>query len=154
MRKLIIAGALALMGLALPATASAHDGPPVDVFTDTTKGSTVQPFGGPCGGSPGVVEIEFNDLFHVTGFADGHFKVVGNQTGTFDFEPNDPGEPSGSGHYRNGFRDVSVQNGGSFSSVFVVNGRFEDGSQLKFQIKETIVFANGELRVDRFDISC
>ena len=149
-----MAGALALTVLALPATASAHNGPPVDVFTDTTKGSAVEPFGGPCGGSPGFVEVEFNDMFHVTGFADGHYTVVGNQTGTFNFVPNDPSGLSSSGHYRNGFRDISVQNGGSFSSVFVVNGRFEDGSKLKFQVKQTLVFSNGELRVDRFDISC
>ena len=154
MKKLIMAGALALTVLALPATASAHGGPPMEVFTDTTKGSQVVPFGGPCGGSPGVVALDFNDMFHVTGFADGHFSVVGNQTGTFDFQPNDPSEPSGSGHYRNGFRETSVQNGGSFSSVFVVNGRFEDGAKLKFQVKQTIVVANGEVRVDRLDIAC
>jgi hypothetical protein len=36
----------------------------------------------------------------------------------------------------------------------VVNGKFDDGSKLKFQIKQTFVVANGEIRVDRFDVSC
>jgi len=147
-------GALALTALAVPVTASAHGGPPVDVFTETFKGSTVQPFEGPCGGGPGMVSLDRNDMFHVTDFDDGHYTVVGNQTGTFEFEPTDPAEQSGSGRYRSGFRDVSVQNGGSYSSGFVVNGRFEDGSKLQFQVKQTIVFANGEIRVDRFDVSC
>ena len=151
---LILAGALALTALALPATASAHNGPPVDVFTDTSKGSAVVPFQGPCGGAPGFVSVHFNDMFHVTGFADGHYTVVGNQTGTFYFEPNDPNEPSSSGHYRSGFKDVAVQNGLSFSSSFVANGRFDDGSKLKFQVKQTFVVANGEIRVDRIDVSC
>jgi hypothetical protein len=154
LKKLLMAGALALTALALPATASAHGGPPVDVFTETFKGSDVLPFQGPCGGGPGIVSVEFNDMFHVTGFEDGHYTVVGNQIGTFEFEPLDPNEPSSSGRYRNGFRDVAVQNGLSFSSRFVVNGTFDDGSKLKFQIKQTFVVANGEIRVDRFDVSC
>ena len=154
MKKLIMAAALALTALALPATASAHGGPPVDVFTETFKGSEVLPFEGPCGGAPGMVSVEFNDMFHVTGFEDGHYTVVGNQTGTFEFEPQDPNEPSSSGHYRNGFKDVGVQNGLSFSSSFVVNGKFDDGSKLKFQVKQTFVVANGEIRVDRIDVSC
>ena len=154
MKKLIIAGALALTALTLPSAASAHNGPPVDVFTETSKGSAVQPFAGPCGGAPGFVSVDFNDMFHVTGFADGHYTVAGNQTGTFDFVPDDPSALSGSGHYRNGFRDVSGPNGFSFSSGFVVNGRFEDGSKLKFQVKQTLVVANGEVRVEKFEVSC
>lgn len=148
------AAALALTALAIPATASAHDGPPVDVFTDTFKGNVVLPFEGPCGGGPGFVSVDFNDMFHVTGFEDGHYTVVGNQTGTFQFSPDDPAEQSSSGHYRNGFKDVNVQNGVSFSSSFLVNGRFEDGSKLKFQVKQTFVFTNGEVRVERFDVGC
>ena len=154
MKKLILAGALALTSLALPATATAHNGPPADVSTDTFKGSAIVPFQGPCGGAPGFVSVEFNDMFHVTAFEDGHYTVVGNQVGTFDFEPDDPNEPSSSGHYRNGFEDVGVQNGLSFSSTFLVNGRFDDGSKLEFQVKQTFVIANGEIRVDRLDVSC
>jgi hypothetical protein len=106
MKKLILAATLALTALAIPAAASAHNGPPVDVFTDTVTGSAVVPFQGPCGGAPGSVAVEFHDVFHVTAFADGHLNVVGNQTGTFEFEPNDPNEPSSSGRYRQAFETV------------------------------------------------
>lgn len=154
MKKLVITAMLALTAVALPATASAHAGPPVDVFTDTVKGAAVIPFAGPCGGAPGTVSIEFNDMFHVTAFADGHLNVVFNGTGTFEFEPDDPNEQSSSGRYRNASRDGSVQNGVQSSSSFVVNGRFEDGSQLKLTVRSMFVVSNGEVRVDRFELSC
>ena len=154
MKKLILAATLALTALAIPAAASAHNGPPVDVFTDTVTGSAVVPFQGPCGGAPGSVAVEFHDVFHVTAFADGHLNVVGNQTGTFEFEPNDPNEPSSSGRYRQAFRDGSAQNGAQFHTTFTANGRFDDGSKLQFTVKSTIVVSNGEIRVDRMDVSC
>lgn len=154
MKKHMLAGALALGAMALPATASAHGGPPVDVFTDTVKGTDVVPFAGPCGGGSGLVSIDFNDMFHVTGFEDGHYTVVANQVGSFEFEPDDTNVLSSTGHYRNRFKDVGVQNGVSYSSTFLVNGAFKDGSQLKFQVKQTFVVSNGEVRVDRFDVNC
>ena len=126
----------------------------MDVFTDTVKGSAVVPFAGPCGGVPGTVSVKFNDVFHVTSFADGHVNVVGNQTGTFEFEPNDPTEQSTSGRYRNAFREGLAQNGVQFHSTFTTNGTFEDGSKLKFTVKSTFVLSNGEVRVDRFEVIC
>ena len=33
------------------------------------------------------------------------------------------------------------------------NGKFDDGSQLKFQVKQTFVFANGEVRVE-YSVGC
>lgn len=154
MRKTTFSAAFALASLAVPATAAAGGGPPTEVFTDTAKGSAVQDFAGPCpGDSPGTVTLNFNDTFHVTGFEDG-YRVIGNQTGTFDFEPTDPTAQSSSGHYRSGFKDIFRSDGGSFTSNFVVNGKFEDSSQLRFQVKQTFVFANGEVRVDRIDVSC
>ena len=154
MNKLMITAVLALTALAFPATASAHEGPPVDVFTDTFKGSAVLPFEGPCGGGPGTVSVQFNDVFHVTAFEDGHLNVVGNQTGTFEFEPNDPTEQSSSGRYRQAFREGVGQNGVQFRNTFTANGRFEDGSKLKFTVKSTFVVSNGEVRVDRFEVGC
>ncbi len=154
MKKLMITAVLALTALALPATASAHKGPPVDVFTDTVKGSAVLPFAGPCGGGPGTVSVEFHDVFHVTAFADGHINVLANQTGTFEFEPDDPTEQSSSGRYRQAFREGVAPNGVQFHSTFTANGKFEDGSKLKFTVKSTFVVSNGEVRVDRFEVSC
>lgn len=154
MKKLMITAALALTALVLPATASAHEGPPVDVFTETFKGSAVLPFDGPCGGGPGTVSVEFHEVFHVTAFADGHINVLANQTGTFEFAPDDPNEQTSSGRYRNAFRFGVAQNGEQFHDSFTANGRFEDGSKLKFTVKSTFVVSNGEVRVERFEVSC
>lgn len=152
----MLAGAVALAAMAIPATASAHGGPPVDVFTDTVTGTAVLPFQGPCGGGAGLVTVEFHDTFHFTGFGpeDGHYAVTGNQVGTFSFEPADPSEPGSTGRYRDGFHDRSVQNGAGFTRVFNVAGRDDNGDHFRFQIRENYVFANGEMRVENFDVSC
>ena len=151
-----LAGAATLVAMAIPATASAHEGPPPDVFTDTVTGTVVVPFQGPCGGGAGLATLEFHDTFHVTGFGpeDGHYAVTGNQVGSFSFEPFDPNEPSSTGRYRDGFHDRSVQNGAGFTSVLTVVGRDENGDHFRFQVKEQFVFANGEVRVANFDVSC
>jgi hypothetical protein len=152
----IMAGVAAMAAMAIPATASAHQGPPPDVFTETATGTVVVPFQGPCGGGSGLATLEFHDTFHFTGFGpeDGHYAVTGNQVGTFSFEPADPNEPSASGRYRDGFHDRFVQNGGGLTSVLTVVGRDENGDHIRFQIRENYVFANGEIRVDGFDVSC
>ena len=155
MSKLTLFGAtVATVGMAIPGTALAHNGPPVDVFTDTVKGSDVLPFAGPCGGGPGTVSVEFHDTFHVTAFADGHVVLSANQTGTFEFEPLDPAEPSSSGRYRNGFSNTFAQNSGTNTSIFNVVGRDEIGQQVRFQVRSHFTFANGEVRVDNLTVNC
>lgn len=152
----ILAGVAAMATVAIPATASAHEGPPRDVFTDNVTGTAVVPFQGPCGGGPGFATLEFHDTFHFTGFGpeDGHYAVTGNQAGTFIFVPLDADEPGVTGRYRDGFHDRSVQNGGGFTRVLTVVGRDDNGDQVRFQIRENYVFANGEMRVESFDVSC
>ena len=155
MRKILLFGVTAAtLAMAVPGTALAHGGRPVDVFTDTVSGSDVQPFAGPCGGGPGTVSIEFHDTFHVTAFADGHVVLSANQTGSFEFEPADPTEPSSSGRYRNGFTSTFTQNSGTDTSVFNVVGRNENGDHVRFQVRSHFTFANGEVRVDDFTVSC
>ena len=156
MRKLLLFGVTAgAIAMAVPGAALAHGGPPVDVFTDTVKGSDTLLFAGPCGAAgPGMVSVEFHDKFHVTAFADGHVVLSGNQVGTFEFEPFDPNEPSSSGHYRNGFTSTFAQNAGTDTSVFNVVGRDENGERVHFQVRSHFTFANGEVRVDNFTVSC
>jgi hypothetical protein len=155
MRRILLFGVTAGMAaIAIPSAAWAHGGPPIDVVTETLSGSDVLPFAGPCGGGPGTVSIEFHDKFHVTEFADGHVVLSANQVGTFEFEPLDPTEPSSSGRYRNGFTSTFAQNSGTDTSVFNVVGRDENGAQLRFQVRSHFTFANGEVRVDNFTVSC
>lgn len=155
MRTRILFGVtFATVAMAIPGAALAHKGPPDVVFTDTVRGSDVIPFEGPCGGGPGTATIEFHDKFHVTQFADGHGVVSGNQTGTFEFDPADPAQPSSSGRYRNGFSNTFTQNSEVFTSIFTVVGRDENGEQVRFQVREHFTIANGEVRVSNLTISC
>jgi hypothetical protein len=152
MRKLSLACVAAVAAMAIPSAASAADGPPV-VFTSAVVGSATVPFAGPCGG-PGTVTIEFHDMFHITEFADGTGHVSGNQNGTFAFVPDDPSAPSSTGHYRNGFSSSITQNSASDTSVFNINGKLDNGDHLRVQIRSHFTFANGEVRVGNFSVSC
>lgn len=155
MRKWVLFGAsVATIAIALPGPALAHDGPPVNIFTDTVQGIDVIPFAGPCGGGLGTATIEFHDKFHVTQFDDGHVSVSANQAGTFEFAPDDPAAPSSSGRYRNGFSDTLSQNSMTSTSVFSVVGQDENGDKVRFQVRSHITVANGEVRVDHFTVSC
>ena len=156
MKKLLLFGVTAgAVAMAVPGAALAHGGPPIDVFTETVRGSDVLPFAGPCGtAGPGTVSVEFHDNFHVTAFADGHVVLSGNQVGTFEFEPSDPTEPSSSGRYRNGFTSTFAQNSWTNTSVFNVVGRDENGEQVRFQVRSHVTVANGEIRVDNVAVSC
>ena len=151
--KKILTGVIAMGAMAVPGTALAHGGPPVEVFTDTSKGSATVPFAGPCGGA-GEVTVDFNDMFHVTAFADGHLNVATNQVGTFSFEPTDPNEASSTGRYRNGSHFTSTQNGVVNTTGFIGVGRDENGDKIKFHITSTFVVSNGEVRVDNFEVTC
>lgn len=152
--RMLFGATVATAAMAIPGAALAHDGPPVDVFTETVKGSDVILFAGPCGGGPGAATIEFHDKFHVTAFDDGHVVVSANQAGTFEFDPLDPAAPSSSGRYRNGSTNTFTQNSATGTSVFNVVGRDENGEQVRFQVRSHFTFANGELRVDNFTVSC
>jgi hypothetical protein len=151
--KKILTGIIAMGAMAVPGVALAHGGPPVDVFTDTSKASITTDFAGPCGG-PGEVTIDYNDMFHVTAFADGHINVATNQVGTFSFEPFDPNEASSTGRYRNGSHFTGTQNGAVNTTGFTGVGRDENGDRIKFHITSTFVVSNGEVRVDDFEVAC
>ena len=149
----ILTGVIALGAMVIPGTVLAHGGPPADVFTETSQGSNTIPFAGPCGG-PGVVTIDFRDMFHVTAFADGHVNVATNQVGSFSFEPDDPNEASSTGRYRNGSHFSDTQNGIVNTTGFIGVGRDENGDRIKFHITSTFVVSNGEVRVDDFEVAC
>jgi hypothetical protein len=155
MRRLLLCGVAAgLSALAVPSAALAHGERPIDVFTETIRGSDVVPFNGPCSGATGTVSVDFHDTFHVTAFADGHVVITANQTGTFDFEPTDPNEPSSSGRYRTGFTSTFTPHASTNTSVFVVVGRDENGARLRFQVLSHVTFANGEVTVDFVEVRC
>jgi hypothetical protein len=151
--KTFVFAAFAVAALAVPTAVQAHGGPPAIVDTNIVSLEETVPFDGPCTG-PGIVSIDYNAVFHLTEFADGHSVFKFNQAGTFAFDPATPGQLSSTGHFRNGSTTVATQNTFSDTSVFVVNGRDTAGDRVSFRIRTAIVVANGELRVDTVDIEC
>jgi len=155
MKKISLLAVAGVASLLFPGAALAHGGPPAVVFTDVVTGTNTSPFAGPCGAAPGEVTTDFRDVFHVTEFEDGHVNVHFNQVGTFAFEPTDENEPSSSGRYRqSGHTVISQQDHVVDTFAFTVVGRDENGDKVKFQIKQTFVFANGEIRVDNMSVGC
>ena len=151
---MMVAVALSTITLGIPATAAAGGGPPVDVFTDVVDGTDVVAFAGPCGGGPGMVTIDFHDVFHVTAFENDDVRLHSSQSGTFEFVPDDPAELTSTGRYRTGSTTRFTQNTGSDTSVFTVVGRTSDGERVRFQVRSHFTFANGGIRVDHSTLSC
>jgi hypothetical protein len=52
----------------------------------------------PCSGAPGTLTIVFSGVLHTTDLGDGTFHVTGTMTGTVTFVPDDPSQPSFTGH--------------------------------------------------------
>ena len=101
-----------------------------------------------------MTTFTFNGVFHVTEFADGHYHVNGNQTGTFTFDPDNPAMPEASGRFTTRFSESS--NPGTFTATdtFSVVGRTADGSRLRFNVTNHITIV-GEHVVVSFDkVNC
>jgi hypothetical protein len=52
----------------------------------------------PCNGSTGTVTDDEQDVFHITEFADGTYRFTGHSTVQVNFDPDDPSQPSYTGH--------------------------------------------------------
>jgi hypothetical protein len=145
-RALVLLAAVAT--LAFPATGIGA--PPITNFTNVTKnGTDTFPDVNPCTGDPATISITFNDVFHITEFANGTVHVTGTTTGTFLIDTIAPSKPDFSGHFTSwfGFNGNNKNVAGTFT--FTVVGKGTDGSTLTFH--ETAHFtlnANGEVTVD------
>ena len=51
-----------------------------------------------CSGAPGTLEIVFSGVIHTTELGDGTARTNGTMTGTVTFVPDDPSQPSYTGH--------------------------------------------------------
>ena len=51
-----------------------------------------------CSGAPGTLIIVFSGVVHTTDLGDGTFHMIGTMTGTVTFVPDDPSQPSYTGH--------------------------------------------------------
>src|SRR5215475_2552075 len=51
-----------------------------------------------CSGAPGTLTIVFSGVIHTTDLGDGTARTNGTMTGTVTFVPDDPSQPSYTGH--------------------------------------------------------
>ena len=119
-----------LVVAAVPALA---DGQGATTFTQTFHNATdsfATP--NPCTGVPGTVTITYNGVLHFTVNKAGDFWATGTQTGSFVLVPDDPTQPTYTGHFTAWFGGSDNQQNEVEHSTFTIHGTGSDGSTLQF----------------------
>ncbi len=102
-------------------------------FTQTFHHATQTfPNSNPCTGAPGTVTLTFNGVFHVTmDNTTGTGHMTETMTGDFVFVPDDPTQPTFTGHFTSW--DGENQNIQNFTATatFNLHGTGSDGSRLQ-----------------------
>jgi hypothetical protein len=144
-RRLIplIAATGLLLFTAAPASAAASSTTET-VHRATDSFATVNP----CTGDPGIVTITYNGVFHTSIDATGGTHVTGTLTGTFQFAPTNPTQPSFSGRFTNWFGGNIGANGQGFWSTFSLTGQGSDGSVIHFNGVTQFHVSNGKVHVE------
>jgi hypothetical protein len=110
-----------------------------------------------CSGAPGTLTIVFSGVIHTTDLEDGTSHVTGTMTGTVRFVPDDPSQPSFTGHLAEWFGQ-NVNAGNSTITIadnIVLHG--SDGSLGKQHIVfHLTVNANGTVTssIDTDELTC
>jgi hypothetical protein len=110
-----------------------------------------------CSGAPGTLTIVFSGVIHTTELENGTVHVTGTTTGTVTFVPDDPSQPSFTGHLAEWFgRNVNANNSTvTIADNIVLHG--SDGSLGKQHILfHLTVSANGTVTssIDIDKLSC
>jgi hypothetical protein len=93
------------------------------LFTDTS--------GNPCTGAAGTfTATATNGVFHITTLANGTFWATFTAEGTGTFVPDNPADPSGSGHFAMWDGDNGNLHNGAGTATFNVVVSFTDGSRV------------------------
>jgi len=124
---------LAVVGLLLLPASSAFA---AGAVTETQKFKNVTesfPDTNPCSGVPGTVTITYNGVIHTTQNDNG-FHITGTFTGDFVFVPDDPAQPTYTGHFTNWFGFNANQRNFTGTFTFSVHGKGSDGSRLDFHV--------------------
>jgi hypothetical protein len=110
-----------------------------------------------CSGAPGTLTIVFSGVIHTTDLEDGTVHVTGTTTGTVTFVPDDPDQPSFTGH----LAEWSGQNVNARNSTMTVADNIvlhgSDGSLGKQHILfHLTVNANGTVAssIDTDQLTC
>jgi type 1 fimbria pilin len=87
-----------LMGLTLSALLAPAAAPAAETDTIHFSGTDSRASANLCSGAPGTLTIVFSGVLHTTGLVDGTSHMTGTMTGTVTFVPDDPSQPSYTGH--------------------------------------------------------
>jgi hypothetical protein len=142
---------LALAGALLAPTAALATETETIHFSDTVSFPEVNP----CSGATGTLTIDFKGVFHITALDNGTFHVTGTDTGTFTFVPDDPSQPTYTGHFASWFGENVNSRNFTATSTFNLVLKGSDGSRLKeHALFHFTVNANGtvtsEFEIDEF----
>jgi hypothetical protein len=118
---------LALAGALLVPTAALA----TEVQTIHSDGTLSSLTVNPCSGVPGTQTIDFTSVLHFTVLDNGGFHVTGTLTGTFTFVPDDPSQPTYTGHFTSWFGEHVNSSNSTTTQTLDVVLKGSDGSQLK-----------------------
>jgi hypothetical protein len=145
-------------GLALSAALLS---PAAAFATDTTtihfSGTDSRAEVNPCSGAPGTLTIVFSGVIHTTELEDGTFHVTTTTTGTVTFIPEDPSQPSFTGHLAEWFGQNMNSRNATVTNAENVVLHASDGSLGKQHILfHLTVNANGMVTssIDTDEFSC
>ena len=156
MRVRMLAGAAVaglLVALLIPMAAFAQ----AETTTVHISGTESTPDVNPCTGAPGTAAQTLKGVSHITELPNGTSHETTTVTGTFTFVPDDPSQPTYTGHAT--FWDGENFNGKTIAVTFTghVNVRGSDGSHITDHfVAHVTINANGTATVE-FDnerLSC
>ena len=145
--RMLAGGALLalLVALLTPMAAFAQ----AETTTVHFSGTESAPDVNPCTGAPGTATQTLRGVSHITELPNGTSHETTTVTGTFTFVPNDPSQPTYTGHAT--FWDGENFNGKSIAVTFTghVNVRGSDGSHLTDHfVAHVTINANGTATVE------
>jgi hypothetical protein len=111
----------------------------------------------PCSGAPGTLTIVFSGVIHTTDLEDGTFHETVTTTGTVTFVPDDPSQPSFTGHLAEWFGQNVNSRNSTISNAENVVLHSSDGSLGKQHILlHLTVNANGTVTssIDTDEFTC
>jgi hypothetical protein len=143
---------LALAGVLLAPTA----GLATETETVHFSGTNSLPWELYCSGVTGTVTIDFNGVLHTTTLDDGTYHVTGTRTTSFVFVPDDPSQPTYTGHDTNWFGENVNRKNFTITAVSTEVAHGSDGSMFKaFLLFHLTVNPDGTVttfvEVERFD---
>jgi hypothetical protein len=145
--RMLAGGAMVglLVALLIPMAAFAQAETTTIHFSGTESTADVNP----CTGAPGTATQTLKGVTHITELSNGTEHETTTVTGTFKFVPNDPSQPTYTGHAT--FWDGENVNSKTFTATFTghVNVRGSDGSHLTDHfVAHVTINANGTATVE------